>query len=374
MARITAVAAVAASLSLSAFAFGQVDPRGVFHNQFSGSFSGTEWFQVMPVAGQSGRYLLADIFGGGFAGTIDTQTGQVVLDGGIGGGSYSSSNAFVITPNLGGTVFTFNNMRAPQTTPDFPLQLVSAVPSPNQIVAGEYTSTTTQLNPRTGAVISGGQEQVTITVSGSSFRITDPQGLYFQGVFETPTQVGFRVVVPTPSDARFRTFPGSAINFSQNMLGYAAFAGRNQFEAIILLQSRTSLGSQTQLAFRFEAFRTNPLPNGDLNGAYVVSNVDRNLLLAQLGLREFDDEFNIAADILRDGIIDSTDVALFDGFFTPCPGDTNGDLLVNFADLNTVLSTFGFEGPGLAADLNDDGVVNFADLNEVLSSFGASCR
>lgn len=56
-----------------------------------------------------------------------------------------------------------------------------------------------------------------------------------------------------------------------------------------------------------------------------------------------------------------------------CPGDTNGDLVVNFADLNTVLSQFGQVGVGLAGDVTGDGVVNFADLNLVLSNFGLTC-
>lgn len=56
-----------------------------------------------------------------------------------------------------------------------------------------------------------------------------------------------------------------------------------------------------------------------------------------------------------------------------CPGDTNGDGVVNFADLNTVLSQFGQTGAGLSGDVNSDGSVNFADLNMVLSNFGAVC-
>ncbi len=58
---------------------------------------------------------------------------------------------------------------------------------------------------------------------------------------------------------------------------------------------------------------------------------------------------------------------------TDCPGDTNGDNIVNFADLNAVLSTFGQTGSGLAGDVNGDGVVNFVDLNIVLSNFGMVC-
>jgi hypothetical protein len=56
-----------------------------------------------------------------------------------------------------------------------------------------------------------------------------------------------------------------------------------------------------------------------------------------------------------------------------CPGDANGDGVVNFTDLNIVLSEFGQSGAGLAGDVNGDGVVSFADLNLVLSNFGATC-
>lgn len=60
-----------------------------------------------------------------------------------------------------------------------------------------------------------------------------------------------------------------------------------------------------------------------------------------------------------------------------CAGDTNGDGLRNFADLNTVLSQFGQSSSGaagfLGGDANGDGAVNFADLNLVLSNFGVGC-
>ncbi len=56
-----------------------------------------------------------------------------------------------------------------------------------------------------------------------------------------------------------------------------------------------------------------------------------------------------------------------------CLGDVTGDLVVNFADLNVVLSQFGQTGVGLQGDVNGDGVVNFADLNVILSNFGTIC-
>jgi hypothetical protein len=58
---------------------------------------------------------------------------------------------------------------------------------------------------------------------------------------------------------------------------------------------------------------------------------------------------------------------------TPCVGDVDFDRVVNFADLNAVLSNFGAQDITLPADLNASGVVDFADLNLVLSAFGQAC-
>ncbi len=66
----------------------------------------------------------------------------------------------------------------------------------------------------------------------------------------------------------------------------------------------------------------------------------------------------------------------------PCLGDTNDDGVVNFNDLNNVLSFFGQSGPNVggnvAPDADGDGVpddnsTNFSDLNAVLSGFGVPC-
>ena len=58
---------------------------------------------------------------------------------------------------------------------------------------------------------------------------------------------------------------------------------------------------------------------------------------------------------------------------TPCAGDVDFDRVVNFADLNAVLSSFGAQDITLPADLNASGVVDFSDLNLVLSAFGVTC-
>ncbi len=56
----------------------------------------------------------------------------------------------------------------------------------------------------------------------------------------------------------------------------------------------------------------------------------------------------------------------------PLPGDTNNDGIVNFTDLNAVLSTFGQIGQGLMGDVDFNNRVDFVDLNILLSNFGAS--
>ena len=61
------------------------------------------------------------------------------------------------------------------------------------------------------------------------------------------------------------------------------------------------------------------------------------------------------------------------GTLAPCAGDANGDRIVDFLDLNIVLSFYGQSGPALPGDLDADEDVDFVDLNIVLSAFGAAC-
>ena len=57
----------------------------------------------------------------------------------------------------------------------------------------------------------------------------------------------------------------------------------------------------------------------------------------------------------------------------PCPGDLNGDSVVNGADLGLFLTSWAATGDCLAADFDGDGVVNGADLGWVLGAWG-TCR
>lgn len=58
-----------------------------------------------------------------------------------------------------------------------------------------------------------------------------------------------------------------------------------------------------------------------------------------------------------------------------CNGDANGDLVVNFADVTTVLGNWNADylpgtGPG---DANGDSIVNFADVTSILASWNSVC-
>ncbi len=363
------IRAIAASFALAASALAQdIDPRGIYHNAFSGSFGGTEWFQVIPIPGTD-RYQVADIFAGGFNATIDS-SGSIVLDGGIGTGSFSSPDDWIIRPRIGGSTFLFDNVRAPATGTDFPLELDSAAPA-NGILSGTYRSLTESLNPRTGVRVGGGFENVTVTATGQTFRITDPGGLFFQGVFESPLEVGFRFLSPNPANPRYRSFPGSAINFAQNMLGRVTIEDVNSWSAIVLLQSRTPLGSQTQSAFRFTATRVNPLPMGDLNGDRLLDLNDRDLMLAQLGLDELDDAFNIAADLDGDRSITTADVRMLYDILGLCFADLDGDGSLTIFDFLAFQNAFD-DGRAIA-DFDGDGELTLFDFLAFQNEFDAGC-
>jgi hypothetical protein len=108
---------------------------------------------------------------------------------------------------------------------------------------------------------------------------------------------------------------------------------------------------------------------GDVNLDGVVDGTDESIAMSNLGM-----EGGWAmGDVNCDGMVTQADIDIITGG-VECPGDTNGDNLVNFTDLNTVLSEFGQSGMGLPGDVDGNGVVNFADLNLILSNFGAQCN
>ena len=56
-----------------------------------------------------------------------------------------------------------------------------------------------------------------------------------------------------------------------------------------------------------------------------------------------------------------------------CPGDINGDWVVDTADFSEFLIQFGQSGANLSADLDGDQDVDVEDFSEFLINFGNTC-
>ena len=60
-----------------------------------------------------------------------------------------------------------------------------------------------------------------------------------------------------------------------------------------------------------------------------------------------------------------------------CPGDLNGDCVVDISDLTALLAAFGCCSPNpcyhAAADIDGSGCVDISDLSILLSRFGTAC-
>lgn len=230
-----------------------IEPNGMFFNRFSGGFSGTEWFQTFYVP-ETKQYLMADIFGGGFFGTISAD-GKVMLEKGLGKGEFSDSDHYIVKPTLGGTQFSFVCNRAPFTDKDFILKLDKAYAA-NTKLTGQWRATIEVIDPETGVVSDKKTQDITVKSSGTTLRITDPQGQFMQGVFASNDTVAFRKIVPEPTRVGFASFKGSDVNFEQNLLGQIEFMGDHKFSGIFLTQTRSPLGSQDQTMLRYTATRT----------------------------------------------------------------------------------------------------------------------
>lgn len=225
-----------------------IDPSGIYFNRFEGQFAGTEWFQVVPAETEN-QYLMTDLRGGGFLVEVD-ENGTISFTGGQ--GEFSDENNFSIFPFGGAFSFTCN--RAPFTRTNFPLTLSGPPIDGNPELEGQYISRTEFYDPESSNLLGGGEEILQVDVDGSMLRLTDPAGLFFQGLFINPDQVAFREVAGAVRPP-FLSFPGSTQNLNLDMLGALQFNDQGGFAATILLQTRAPLGSEIQTLVRFTARR-----------------------------------------------------------------------------------------------------------------------
>ncbi|MFT5284113.1 MAG: hypothetical protein ACI8TQ_000269 [Planctomycetota bacterium] len=324
------LASILAVASLSTASAQNLDPRGIYFNRFTGSFNGTEYFQITPINGSTTNFRIADLYGGGFTGTIDG-FGNISIPNTNPPGSFSDPDNFIIFPFNG--QFTFDSNRVPTTTVDFPLTLDSPQTA-NSLLAGQWSNTLRFINPETGQLGAPGTEIITVDLDGPRVKITDPGGAFFQGIFENGLQAGFRVLqnptFPVPT-GDFAAFPGPGTNTGQDVLGELSMININQFRASFLLQTRTALGNQSQSLVEFEATRLNPLAVGDANGDGFVDGLDEAIVDSLQGLSFEDGNYNLAADVNADGLINGTDLELYRGKFTDLGNQLVGDFAPTFS-------------------------------------------
>lgn len=349
------LAALSLSTATLSAAYSQgIDPRGIYFNDFTGSFNGTEWFQVTPVGTSTTLFNIRDIYGGGFTGTINAN-GDIVIPGIPTDGFFSGPDNFVIFPFNG--QFTFTSNRAPTTDVDFPLILDSPQDA-NPLLDGQWSNTLRFFNPQTGQRSAPATEIITLSTTDERIRITDPGGLFFQGIFEDGLTAGFRALnnpnfqTPTGDFARFM---GSTTNTGQDVLGEMNMIDINNFRATFLLQTRTPLGNQNQSVVEFVAERVVPLAQGDANGDGSVDAVDEMIVSSLQGVDFEGATYNLAADINADGIIDAADLAFFGG--TSVGTSYCGPAAPNSSGVGATIS-----GEGSATALGNDLTLRASDL------------
>lgn len=100
-------------------------------------------------------------------------------------------------------------------------------------------------------------------------------------------------------------------------------------------------------------------------------------------------QYTVPADLLQDltryywrvtatnpfgTVVSTPSLYSFAVVIPPCPGDADGNRIVNFFDISSVLSNFGSTGaPGIPGDANRDGMVSLVDITTVLATFGNVC-
>jgi hypothetical protein len=115
------------------------------------------------------------------------------------------------------------------------------------------------VDPETGETLHERTEMVGVLVEGTTVRVTDADGSWVQGVWLGEGQAGFRVIKPTPSRARYRTFPGSDLSASLNLVGDLRVLEDGSMTLAAFYQTRTPLGEQVQTMRYYELTRV-PAP------------------------------------------------------------------------------------------------------------------
>ena len=265
--RSVVVAGIAACLSVCSPALGgeTIDPRGVYFHSYTGPSSATEWITIWETEGDR-RYEFSDMRGIAPYGGMISAAGQITWDSVAnrsGTGQFSTPNRASQTLIYFGGEYASELYRAPGTDAEFITQIDSREDG-DASMAGQWRVTVDELDAMTGDLLGTREELMQVDVTGDLLRITGADGAFFQGVFETPDHAGFRVMLPSATAERFRSFDGSITNSGFNVLGDIRYDGADAFSGAILTQSRTPVGpNQHQFVEVYTAVRV-PAPGGGI--------------------------------------------------------------------------------------------------------------
>ncbi len=257
----------ASAVAVSAASAQSINPHGLYFHTFTGSTSGSEWSTWGPL-GAPNRHEFADLRSSGAYPATFAPNNSFTLDGGVGAGAFSDADHAHINFNFGGgTVFNSNMVRAPYTDDQFPVFLTSTVTG-DAALSGQWFAQIRDVNPATGATSAVLGTNVDVLVSGTTVRIDLPGGTFYQGVWMSESQAGFRVIDRIAPNPAYRTFPGSATNLNLNMVGDLRLTSPDSMTLAVFFETRAGLGNQVQTMKYLELSK---VPTPGTTGALLIS-------------------------------------------------------------------------------------------------------
>jgi hypothetical protein len=226
---------------------------GLFLAELSGSVTGHAYMEVRETS-TVGVFTITTIEGAGFTVTI-SDGGAITIVGmhnelaaASGTGSVLGTASFTLNATVTASASFPNGAvqiaasRVPGTDPSFPLNVEGSEGDP--VLTQVYLGTVTTRNPVTGGEFTLTDQQIFVDATGSTANIRFLSGDEYAGPFYEPLQGAIRVV---PAGAgEFATIAGSSTNTGNDVVGRMDFLGVSNITALIAVQTRGTLGTQTQ--------------------------------------------------------------------------------------------------------------------------------
>jgi hypothetical protein len=280
----------------SAAMMGEIDPRGVYFHQFTGSFDGSEWSTIFEKPGAN-KFEFDDIANGLPFDTTILPDGTWTFDSAGGTGSFSDADNASFDIFVSGFSFDSQIRRVPFTTPEFPVLFQDSVAG-DEALGGTWLGTLSVINPSTGGVVSSVNEDVEIDVTGEVLRMTRASGTFYAGPFEDADHVAIRALRFNSPNSNYKSFPGSTTNEFRNVLGELHITSDESIEGVLLVQTNVQFPNWVQEIIRVELSRQ---CLADVNGNNNVEPTDFSAWIAAFNTN------HPSADQNGDGLVSSTD-------------------------------------------------------------------